>query len=196
MDSAFANVGLLLINTLFGLYMLVVMLRLLLQLVRADFYNPLSQFVVKATNPLLIPLRRIIPAIGGLDTSSLLLAYLVQATAIALIMLLAGMPFNPIAIVMWSGVGVLALIVNIYFWGLIITIVASWIAPMSQNPALLLIRQILEPVTKPIRNMLPDLGGIDISPIFLFLAIQIVDMLVVKQLGAVLGVPPGLIVGL
>ena len=129
--------GMLVINTLVGLYLLVVVLRFLLQLVRADFYNPVSQFIVKATNPLLIPLRKFIPGWGGVDIASLVLALVVQAIAIVLILLLNGIQ-PPLQVALWSGIGVLSLLLKIYFWGLLITVIASWIAPGSYNPVLIL----------------------------------------------------------
>lgn len=189
------QVGMLVINTLVGLYLLVVILRFLLQLVRADFYNPISQFIVKATNPPLIPLRKIIPGFGGIDMSSLTLALLVQIVAIVLILLLNGIQPPPLQVVIWSAIGLISLVLKIYFWGLLITVIASWLAPSSYNPALILINQILEPAIKPIRRMMPDMGGIDISPIVVFLLIQVLEILAVKGLAQASGMPSGLVMG-
>jgi YggT family protein len=186
--------GMLVINTLVGLYLLIIVLRFLLQLVRADFYNPVSQFIVKATNPLLIPLRKVIPGWGGIDIASLVLALLVQAIAIVLILLLNGMQPPPEA-ALWAAIGVLSLLLKVYFWGLLITIIASWIAPNSYNPVLILINQILEPAMKPIRKIMPDMGGIDLSPIIMFLSIQVLEILVVAGLAQMSGMPPGLVLG-
>lgn len=197
--SPITNVGLLLLNTVGSMVLMIIMLRFLLQLVRADFYNPISQFVVKFTNPLLVPLRRIIPGFGGLDVASLVLAYAAQALLLALLLLMTGYqngnPFWMNAL-MWAPLGLLALVLNIYFWGLIITVIASWIAPNSYNPALILINQILEPVVRPIRARLPDMGGLDLSPIAVFLAIQIAEILLLGPLAQMLGVPRGLMIGL
>lgn len=190
------QVGMLVINTLVGLYLLVVILRFLLQLVRADFYNPISQFIVKATNPPLIPLRKVIPGFGGIDIASLTLALLVQIIAIVLILLLNGIQPPPLEVVMWSAIGIISLVLKVYFWGLLITVIASWIAPNSYNPALILINQILEPAIKPIRKMMPDMGGIDISPIVVFLLIQVLEILVVKGLAQASGMPAGLVMGI
>ncbi|MBL4798671.1 MAG: YggT family protein [Oleispira sp.] len=189
------QVGMLVINTLVGLYLLVVVLRFLLQLVRADFYNPVSQFIVKATNLPLIPLRKVIPGWGGIDIASLVLALLVQAVAIVLILLLNGIQ-PPLQVALWAGIGVLSLLLKIYFWGLLITVIASWVAPNSYNPVLILINQILEPAIKPIRKIMPDMGGIDISPIVAFLLIQVLEILVVKGLVQASGMPAGLVLGL
>jgi YggT family protein len=187
--------GMLVINTLVGLYLLVVVLRFLLQLVRADFYNPVSQFIVKATNAPLIPLRKMIPGWGGIDIASLVLALLVQAIAIVLILLLNGVQ-PPLQVALWAGIGVLSLLLKIYFWGLLITVVASWIAPNSYNPVLILINQILEPAIKPIRKILPDMGGIDLSPIVAFLLIQVSEILIIKGLAQASGMPSGLVLGI
>jgi YggT family protein len=193
--SSLTQVGLLIINTLVGLYLLLVVMRFLLQLVRADFYNPISQFIVKATNLPLIPLRKVIPGIGGIDVASIVLALLVQAVAIVLILLLNGIQPPPLQVAMWSAIGILSLLLKVYFWGLLITVIASWVAPNSYNPVLILINQILEPAMKPIRKIMPDLGGIDISPIIMFLLIQVLEILLVKGLAQASGMPAGLVMG-
>jgi YggT family protein len=189
------QVGMLVINTLVGLYLLLVVLRFLLQLVRADFYNPISQFIVKATNPPLIPLRKVIPGLGGIDLASLALAFIVQAIAIVLILLLNGIQ-PPLQVALWAAIGIISLVLKVYFWGLLITVIASWLAPNSYNPALILINQILEPAVKPVRKMMPDMGGIDISPIIMFLLIQVLEILVVKGLAQASGMPSGLVLGI
>lgn len=194
--SPLSQVGMLLVNTIGSLVLLIVMLRFLLQLVRADFYNPISQFIVKFTNPVLIPLRRIIPGFGGIDIASLVLAYIVQVAFMAATMLVAGYGLPWANILVWALIGIPALLLNIYFWGLIITIIASWIAPNSYNPVLILINQILEPVTRPIRSRMPDMGGLDLSPIVILLSIQVLEILVVRQLAVITQVPRGLIMGL
>jgi YggT family protein len=188
------QVGMLVINTLVGLYLLLVILRFLLQLVHADFYNPISQFIVKATNPPLMPLRKFIPGWGGIDLASLTLAFIVQIIAIVLILLLNGVQ-PPLQVVMWAAIGIISLVLKVYFWGLLITVIASWLAPNSYNPALILINQILEPAVKPVRKMMPDMGGIDISPIIMFLLIQVLEILVVRGLAQASGMPAGLVFG-
>jgi YggT family protein len=182
------EIGTLIIQTLGSLYLLVVMLRFLFQLVRADFYNPLSQFVVKATNPLLIPLRKIVPGIYGIDVASLILALIVQYIAIQLTAFVFGFGvINPIHVLMWAAVGILSLTANIFFWGLLIMVIASWVAPQSYNPALLLVRQLVEPVCTPFRRLIPPMGGLDISIIFAFLALNVVQILI-KYLAGMVGI--------
>lgn len=178
------------LQTLGSLYLLIVLLRFVLQLVRADFYNPLSQFTVKATQPLLRPLRRIIPGFGGVDLASLVLAILVQLVMMGLTMLLAyGTTGNPLQLLVWSLIGVTSLFLKIFFFALIISVILSWVAPGSYNPGAQLVNQLCEPLLAPFRKLLPSLGGLDISPIFAFIAINLIDMLVVKNLAAMTSMP-------
>ncbi|MEQ3695285.1 MAG: YggT family protein [Alcanivorax sp.] len=196
--SPLSQAGLLLINSIGSLVLLVIVLRFLLQLVRADFYNPMSQMIVKFTNPLLIPLRRIIPGFGGLDVASLVLALAAQYLLIVLVLMIAGFGMNLpfVAMIGWAAVGLGSLLLNIYFWGLLIVIIASWIAPNSYNPALILINQIIDPVMRPIRTRMPDLGGLDLSPMVLMLGIKVIEILVLYPLTTVLGIPSGILLGL
>ena len=171
------------LQTLGSLYLLIVLLRFVLQLVRANFYNPLCQFVVKATQPLLKPLRRIIPSIFGLDMSSLVLAILVQLALMALTLLLTyGTTGNPLQLFIWSIIGVTALFLKILFFALIISVILSWVAPGSHNPGAELVQQITEPVLAPFRRIIPNLGGLDISPIFAFIALQLLQSWLIPRL--------------
>jgi len=160
-------------------YMTVVLLRFLLQLARADFYNPITQFVVKATNPPLRPLRRIIPGLGGIDGASLVLAVIVQALTFFLILvaLNGGIPMvNPLTLLVWAVLNVLSLIVKIYFWSVIAVVIVSWIAPQSGHPAIQLVAQLTEPVMRPVRNIMPSMGGLDLSPIIVFLILNVITV--------------------
>lgn len=179
------------LQTLGSLYLLIVLLRFILQLVRADFYNPLSQFVVKATQPLLRPLRRIVPGFGGLDLASLLLAILVQMLLMLVTLALMGYGvagFLPNVLV-WSLIGVTSLFLKVFFFALIVSVILSWVAPGSYNPGAQLINQICEPLLSPFRRILPNLGGLDISPIFAFIALNLLDMLVIGNLAAMTQMP-------
>jgi YggT family protein len=178
------------LQTLGSLYLLIVLLRFVLQLVRANFYNPLCQFAVKATQPLLKPLRRIIPSLFGLDMSSLVLAILVQLALMALTLLLTfGTTGNPLQLLIWSMIGVTALFLNIFFYALIISVILSWVAPGSHNPGAELVNQICEPALAPFRKILPNLGGLDISPILAFMVLKLIDMLVINNLAAMTMMP-------
>ncbi len=181
------------LQTLGSLYLLIVLLRFILQLVRADFYNPLSQFVVRATQPLVRPLRRFIPGLAGLDLASLLLAIVVQLLLMALTLLLMGYGADILGLagqlLIWSIIGVTSLFIKVFFFALIVSVILSWVAPGSYNPGAQLVNQLCEPVLAPFRKLIPNLGGLDISPIFAFIALNLIDMLVIGNLAAMTGMP-------
>lgn len=183
------------IKMLGTLYLLIILLRFLLQLVRADFYNPVSQGISKATNPLLLPLRRVIPGLFGLDIACLVLAIILQWVAgQAIYLLQGGGLLNPLLILPMSLIGILKMLVDIYFWGLLAYIVVSWVAPFSRNPALALLRQIIEPAMAPLRKLIPPLGPIDITPIFFMLGLRLLSLFVIPALAQSMGVP-GVLLG-
>ncbi len=195
--SVLAEIAIYVIRTIGSLYLLLVLLRFLFQLVRADFYNPISQTIAKATNPLLLPMRKVIPGFYGIDFASLILGLLVQALVIQIIFFVAGYGFiGVLNLIAWSFVGVLATFASIYFWGLIIVIIASWIAPFSQNPALVLVRQIIEPAMAPIRKIIPPLGVIDLSPIVAFMILHVINRYLIAAIAGSVNMPSGLVLGL
>lgn len=177
------------IQTLGQLYLLIVVLRFVLQLVRADFYNPLCQFTVKVTQPLLAPLRRLVPSVAGIDLAGLVLALLLQLVLISSILAISGVDVLQLMpnILAWSLIAIGSLFLKIFFFALIISVILSWIAPGSHNPGAQLTQQITEPMLAPIRNLLPSLGGLDISPIFAFIAINLLERLVITNLAVSTG---------
>jgi len=194
--SAINEILVYLVQTLLSLYLVTMLLRFLLQLVRADFYNPISQFIVKVTNPLVIPLRRVIPGLGGIDVSSLLLALLLQLAAIVALLLINGLsPPGVFLLLAWSVLGVLGLLVNIYFFALLAMIILSWVAAGSRHPAIYLLYQITEPVMAPFRKVLPPMGGLDLSPILVFVLINIIQI-ALRHLAQGVGLHPALVLGL
>ena len=177
------------IQTLGSLYLLIVLMRFILQLVRANFYNPLCQFVVKATQPLLKPLRRVIPSLFGLDMSSLVLALLLQILLFVVILMLNGYQAFTLLLLPWALIGIFSLFLKIIFWSMIISVILSWVAPGSRSPGAELVYQITEPVLAPFRRWIPNLGGLDISPIFAFIAIQLIQGWVIPYLAEFAGMP-------
>ena len=157
-------------------------MRFILQLVRANFYNPLCQFVVKATQPLLKPLRRVIPSLFGLDMSSLVLALLLQILLFVVVLTLNGYQAFTVLLLPWALIGIFSLFLKILFWSMIISVILSWVAPGSRSPGAELVYQITEPVLAPFRRLIPNLGGLDISPIFAFIAIQLIQSWVIPRL--------------
>ena len=194
MGSTAAQVGLLLVNTLAGFYLFIVVLRFMLQAVRADFHNPISQFVIKATNPLLVPIRKLVPGFGGYDIACIVLLVIVELIAITASIAMVGWPIAISNIIVWALLGSLGLFLKLYFWGILIMIVASWVAPQSSNPVLQLLRQIIDPVMEPIRKRMPDMGGLDLSPMAIMLVIMVLEI-VLKSIAAGTGAP-GFIIGL
>ena len=177
------------LQTLGQLYLMVALLRFIAQLVRADFYNPLCQFTVKATQPLLAPLRRIIPSVAGIDLAGLVLVLLLQFVLIAVVLSLAGVSVVQILpnVLAWTFISVASLFLKIFFYALIISVILSWVAPGSSNPGAQLTYQICEPLLAQIRKLLPDLGGSDMSPIFGFIAINLIERFVLGSLAVSTG---------
>jgi len=193
--SAINEIFAYLVQTALSLYLLVMLLRFLFHFARADFYNPISQFVVRATNPLVRPTRRLFPAFGRFDSASLALAVLLQALGIVTLLLLHGVGLvGPTLILAWSVIGVLGLLVNIYFFALLAMIIISWVAPTSRHPALLLLWQITEPVMAPVRRILPPMGGLDFSPILVFILINVLQI-ALRHMAAGVGLHPALVMG-
>ncbi|WP_226704616.1 YggT family protein [Microbulbifer elongatus] len=180
MVNTFSNIGVFILATIGILFLFAVLLRFMLQVGRADFYNPISQGIVKVTNPFLRPLRKIVPGLFGIDMASLVLAMLVGWVMIMGAGFLAGAGMlNPLSALLWALLGVLMTLIAILFVGMLVSIVVSWVAPQSTHPALMLLRQVLEPVYAPVRKIIPPLGVIDISPIFVFILLTVADKLLV-----------------
>jgi len=171
-----------LINTLFGIYIMLVMLRFLLQWVRADFYNPVSQFLVKATNPPLQPLRRMIPGRGRIDIAAIVLMLVLQMIATLLIMVIRGFGVNVIALIIISFAQLLELLLNVFMFAIIIQVIISWINPGSYNPALSLLYSLTEPLLRPARRMIPPISGLDLSPLIVIVAIQLLKMILIPPI--------------
>jgi YggT family protein len=166
-----------LIGTLFDLYLMVIILRLWLQLARADFYNPFSQFVVKATQPVVGPLRRVIPSIGALDTATLVFAILVVILKVVTLTAIFGNGFPPIVPLLIASLGMfIGQVLSLVFWILIVRAILSWVS-QGNNPMELVMLQLTEPFLAPIRRVLPAMGGLDLSVLVAILAIQFIRLL-------------------
>jgi YggT family protein len=197
MEQNFANAGVYLVQTFFGLYTILIMVRFLMQVSRADYYNPICQSIIKLTDPGIRPLRRVLPSVYGVDFATLAAAYIVQLIGVMLIMMLWGGPvFMPIYAA-WVLLGLFSIIFSIYFFALIVMVISSWLAPQSGHPALSLVNQIIEPICAPARKLLPPMGGMDFSIILVFVFINLIDeILVITPLAQLLQIPRGLILGL
>jgi YggT family protein len=179
-----------LIDTLFSLYILAVVLRFLLQWIRADFYNPVSQFLVKITHPPLRLLRRVVPSIGRVDSSTLLFALLLQMLANFSILAIKGLSVSVIALTVLSFGDLLKMVLDIYVYAIFIGALISWFAPGNYNSVSSILYSLTEPLLNICRRVVPDLGGIDLSPLLALVLLQLAKMMVLpplQQLASLLG---------
>lgn len=168
------------LSYLFDIYIMIVLARFILQIVRADFYNPISQFIVKATTPILKPLRRVIPGFGGIDVASIVLMFsLVLAKILVIILIYNGtlMGLSPLTLAVGTVKSAANTLLNFYMFCIFISILMSWIAQGSYNPLAALLHQITEPVMAPARRILPPMGGLDLSPMIVLILISTVKVL-------------------
>lgn len=171
-----------LIDSLFSLYILAVMLRFLLQWCGADFYNPISQFLVKITHPPLRLLRRFVPPIGKIDTSSLILILGLQMLADFSILLLKGVTINIGALAILSFTQIISLLINVFVFAVFARAILSWLNPGSYNAATSILVTLTEPLLDICRRVIPDLGGIDLSPLAALLMLQLAKMVILPPL--------------
>jgi YggT family protein len=171
-----------LIDTLFSLYILAVLLRFLLQWCGADFYNPISQFLVKVTHPPLKIMRRFVPSIGKIDTSSLILVLALQMLADFSILLLKGVTINIGALTILSITQLISLLINVFVFAVFARAILSWLNPGTFNAAASILATLTEPLLDIIRKFIPDLGGLDLSPLAALLLLQLAKMVILPPL--------------
>lgn len=193
--QTFQDILFYIVDTLGTLFLVFVLLRFFLQLARADFYNPFSQAIVKITNPVLIPLRRLIPGAFGVDIASIFLALAVQMIVGELIYFIySGGFFNPLSLFIWAILGTLNLVTYIGFAAGIILVISSFIAPFSQHPIITLAKQLMEPLIEPVRKIIPAVGGLDFSVMFVFMGIVIAQK-ILSATAMNAGLLPKLVIG-
>ena len=178
MQSNGLNALAFLIGTLLDLYITAVILRLLLQRVRADFYNPVCQFLVTVTNPPLLPLRRVIPAVGRLDTAAVVLMLVLEYLSVWISSRLGSAPLGPAEIALFSLTKLLATLLMTYFFLIIAAVILSWVGGQLRHPVIPLVYQLTEPVLRPFRRLIPPIAGIDLSPIFALIVIRFLLLLI------------------
>ncbi|MDH5601339.1 MAG: YggT family protein [Gammaproteobacteria bacterium] len=182
--NPFSNAGVFLVSTLFGLYILAIMLRLILQIVRADFYNPVSRFIVKITNPALKHLRRFIPGLAGIDMASVTVMMALQMLQFYIITLLRNFPAPDIlGLFLYSFIELITLGFYVFLISIFILALLSWINPGQYNPINTLLHQITEPVLRPARRMLPPMSGMDLSPMVAMVGLWLIKLLLLDPLG-------------
>jgi len=176
------DAGAFLVETLIGLVLLVIILRFILQLIRADFHNPVSQFIVKATNPMLVPLRRVIPGVGGIDMSSIVLLMAIQYLELFLLTAMSGATFFPLGMAVIAIAKLIGLAITVFTFSILIQVVISWVNPGVYNPVVGLLYQINEPVLGRARKIIPPIHGFDLSPIVAMIGLQLISMLLVAPI--------------
>jgi len=160
------------IKTIAQLYLLVMLLRLWLPLLRADFRNPLAQGILRMTSPLVVPLRRLLPSIGRLDTSTVVVTVGIQYLTLLVLLMIRGQVADTISILITTFIELAIQSLNLFFFVILIKIILSWVAPHTHNPATALLSTLAEPVLRPFRRIIPPIGGLDISPIFTIILLQ------------------------
>jgi YggT family protein len=181
------------VSTLFNLYLLTFALRLLLQWVQVDKWNPLVQFVLRVTNPVVLPLRRFLPAMGRVDTATafaLLVLKLLSTWALAQLGACA-VPPNVLQLVGVAVMSLVMLLLNIWFWSLLIYALLSWVGPGGNNPGAAVLEALVRPVLAPVRQVIPPIGGLDLSALFAMIALQAI-MRLLPGLSPVAALCPGI----
>lgn len=173
-----------LINALVGLYLIAIMLRVVLQAVRADFFNPICQFLVRVTNPAILPLRRIIPGFMGIDMAGVVLLLIVQTLELLVISWIAGPVLHFPGIFLLAVAELLRLLAYLYIFAIVIFALLSWVNPDPANPVVPLLWRLTSPVLTPARQLLPSMGGIDISPMLVIILLLFLVRLLLDPLTA------------
>ena len=176
------NAGSYLTETLLGLALFVVLLRFWMQWVRANFYNPIGQFLITATDPIVVPIRRIIPSIGVIDTATVVFALLIAVFKTYLLVSIYQGSIGITGLLMYSLGEVIKFSIYIFIAAIFIQIIASWINPHSYHPVIDIARAIAEPLMTPVQRLIPAVGGLDFSPIFVFIFLQLSLQLIVAPL--------------
>lgn len=165
-----------LLRFLFDAIVLVLILRVWLQVAKADFYNPLSQFIVKVSNPVVVPVRRIIPGFGGLDVATLLLAFVFSTLEFIVIPMLNGGPFDPITALYFGSLSLIKQFGFLLFIIMLVMAIMSWVV-QGYNPTMVIFQQLTEPFLRPIRKIVPAIGGLDLSILIAFLILNVINIL-------------------
>lgn len=166
MPSNISSAIVFVVNAITSLYLLVLLLRFWMPWLRADFRNPLAQGILRFTSPLVIPVRRILPSFGRLDTATVLVAFVIQYLTVLLLLLIMGRTEGIAAIALTALVKLVVLSINLFVYAIFIRIFLSWVSQGGYNPATAIITTLTEPVLRPFRRLIPSMGGFDISPIF------------------------------
>lgn len=185
--QALSNAGIFLLHIIFGFYILALLVRVILQFVHADYYNPISQIVIKLTNPVVKPVRKFIPGFKGIDLAIVMVAIIITMLKLYLIVLIkTSILPHVLGVFIWSIGMTLEYLINIYFYAILLRALVSWFSPNKYNEFTILLIQITEPMLFPLRKKIKPFRGIDFTPLIALLALQLLSILVsypIMQLG-------------
>lgn len=177
-----ANAGALIVQALFGLATGLFFFRFLMQGLRVDFRNPLSQFVYKLTNPVLMPIQKALPVVQGWNLAALLVTFLLTLLETWLLYRLAGLGLPMPALLVISLALLIQFAATVVLWMIIIRAILSFVSPDPYNPVVQMLYRLSDPILKPFQRLIPPIGGLDISPLFAVLALQLVRVLIAAPL--------------
>ena len=173
-----AQAGLFVVSTIGTLYLCVILVRILLRWHRADFHNPLAQFVWQATNPLVTPLMNVIPRWRQLDTAAVLVLFVLTALFIALISAIIGASIPIPQILYFALLKIILMLLHVHIFCVFVLAIMSWFAPQGYNPMTAPLWSIAEPILAPVRRNIPAIGGLDLSPMLVIIALYALALMV------------------
>lgn len=183
MYQPFNSASVFLVQTLFNLYLFILLLRMILQWQCADYYNPIVQLTVRLTDPLVRPLRKILPRLGWLDLATILILLLVTCIKITLLFWLdTGGVIYPVGLAIWVVGDLLSQLLNLYFFVILFRVIISWVSPNPYNPAVAILTLISEPILRPFRRVIPMVAGFDLTPILAIIFLKTIDILLTVPL--------------
>jgi len=160
------------IKTLTDLYLLTFLLRFILQWIRADFYNPFAQTIVKITNPLIIPVRRVVPTSRSVDVPTLVVLILLEAIVTWVLVYIGGASIGLNTLPLLVLYRLISLTLWFYSVSIFIYVILSWVGQRGYNPVGVVLGELNEPLLRPVRRMLPPIAGIDLSPLLILILLQ------------------------
>lgn len=175
-----------LFRTLADLFLIVLLLRLFMQLFRADFRNPLSQAIVRITSPFIVPLRRVLPPMGKIDTATLVVILLFELVFVAAMAYALNMTPHGFGLLYYAILRTVMIALRFFFFAIIVYVILSWVAPGTYNPVTSLLSQLVNPILDPARRVIPTIGGLDLSPLLVAILLQAASIAVGGALPGVL----------
>jgi YggT family protein len=161
-----------LIRSLADLYLLTFLMRFLMQWVRAGYSNPLAQFIFKVTNPLVVPARRVLRSVAGLDVPTLVVLVLLELVVTFVLLLLMGFELPASLVFFYSLLRLISLVLWFYFGATLVCALLSWFGERGRNPIAYFLGELVDPLLRPARRLLPPISGFDFSPLIVLLLLQ------------------------